>query len=71
MDEIQLFAVKRTANSTDFKLRFILDGYCFSRGQTADTLPSKPSLLLKIKNNQYVHFYLLDISEIILVYKDP
>ena len=25
MDGIQLFAVKRTAKSTDFKLRFILD----------------------------------------------
>lgn len=46
MDEIQLFAVKRTVNSTDFKLRFILDGYCFSRGQTADTF-----------NHQKHHYY--------------
>ena len=42
MDKIQLFAVK----NTDFKLRFILDGYCFSRGQTADTF-----------NHQKHHYY--------------
>lgn len=47
MDEIQLFAVKRTANSTDFKLRFILDGYCFSRGQTADTLTIKTIIIIE------------------------